>query len=199
MSNNEKKKIEARRKRQSDANFALIGRYVQAFELMVDAARTGCILILRPRVIGEKPLVAGAESDQALHPNERLVRIALSHASQTAKPLFDIFRALIIEVMTPQQNLPKEELERKNNEFVIIKDILRQLAKEYGDATDFRNGMLHSTWHIGFAPQDAVDFSHIVVHKHKVTKDGLEIEVIANDKDQIKAETENCERIADMI
>src|SRR5947207_2364955 len=68
--------------RQTGEQFEAIGRFVQAFELMVDAVRYGLL-----QLTARDPK------------HQRLLNIVFHYKSMTASPLIDIFRAIIAEIV----------------------------------------------------------------------------------------------------
>lgn len=174
---------EERKKRQTDENFALIGRYVQAFEQMVDTVRNGCVMFLSPT---------------AFH--ERFAKVVLNHQVMTAWPLFGILRSLIWEGLKANPNLSEEIQHKMNAERETMRSILKQIDAEYQDALKFRNDILHSTWRIGWTPNlEFDDFSMIEVEKLKATNEGLKILRVVQNKKEIEEQILICEGLLEMI
>jgi hypothetical protein len=140
---------EARYNRQTTENFAAIGRFVQAFELMVHATRTGSLL-----------LVAKDHSQQAL-----LNRI-LHHSALSAMPLFEIWRSLVTAIVT--ELLPNLAPEQRDTTLLV----LSQLAKDFQEIVAERNKLLHATWLIGWAGSGEQDFSRAPAMKFSWDKKG---------------------------
>ncbi len=102
--------------RQTCEQFEWIGRFVQSFELMVDAARGSALLLLRPVP-------------------QRMLNIVLHHSSMTAWPLFEIVQALYGE-MIAQDTFPKEQAD-------VVRGVLKQVAADYSDLLSQRNIVSH--------------------------------------------------------
>jgi hypothetical protein len=65
--------------------YEALGRFVEAFEMMVHEVREICI----------ERICSGVGSSE----RERLVEIAFHHQAISAKPLFDIMRAILAEIV----------------------------------------------------------------------------------------------------
>ena len=75
-----------------------------------------------------------------------LINIMLSSSALTAKPLFDIMRAMVMETMNRSvKNF--DELSRNN-----VAALLRHLASSIENIYKARNNTLHATWYIGMEP-----------------------------------------------
>jgi len=135
-------------KQQTSESFAALGRYIQEFELMVDCIRTQCTSFL-----------GGSVRSQ----------IVFSHHAFTAQPLFDLYRALILNELSnnPAKILPKDQ--------ILARDLLNDLTAYIQNSVKVRNDIVHGTWRIGWASVDQTDFRDIAVHKLKLVKDGYKI------------------------
>jgi len=117
-----------RREKNTKEQYEALGRFVEAFEAMVDKARSVSIELL---------------SRSAAH--EDLVTIALHHPAMTAKPLFEIMRAIIAEVL-------KDDHHKLHNDRHLFAAVLRQISAEYMTLVSTRNNLLHGTWFVGYIP-----------------------------------------------
>jgi hypothetical protein len=165
---------EAYQKNTKEAYEAL-GRFVEAFEMMVDSVRSICIALLGPN----------------LHSNA-LPDIVLHHQAMSAKPLFDILRAMIAEIV--KEHLKDDEHER--NTFAAV---LAHIAKAYSDLTNMRNNLLHGTWFIGSASVDDEDAAEFYVKKHTATKEGLGTLELPRKPEELAALTDECVIVRDWI
>jgi hypothetical protein len=173
---------ENRRERQAQENWAMIGRYIQHFELMVDAARSGCLMIM----CGD------------LH-HQRLVNIALNHQSMTARPLFDILRSLVYEMLGPSENASEEAQAKAKSDRGRANEIFTQLDTDYQAAVKFRNDLVHSTWRIGWGGSETEDFSEMLVYKFKATAKGLRVSHVAKTKGDIEPEIQRCDGVRSLL
>jgi hypothetical protein len=139
-------------KKNTAENYAALGRFVEAFELMVNEVREICI---------ERVCDGIGSSERA-----RLVEIAFHLQSMTAKPLFDIMRAIIAEIV----NSPTSPHYANRT---IFKDLLGYVENEYNRLYSKRNELLHGTWMVGYVSHDDPDAKEFVVRKYKTTADGL--------------------------
>lgn len=159
-------------KRQTQEQFEALGRFVQDFELMVEAVRFG----------GAGLLSAG-----------RLANIVFHHSALTAAPLFEIFRAMVIEALAESdRDVPAREQD-------VANAVLTSIADQYNHLVARRNELLHGTWHIGWASPDQEDFSKIPAMKLKVTKAGLRSVDMPRDIDELRALSSQCKRLNKMI
>jgi hypothetical protein len=156
----------------SEKAYEALGRFVEAFESMVHETRS---ITIRPL------------SDNKNMHHHGLIEIAFHHYCMTAKPLFEIFRAIIIQIVNV--SIEVQEIRKKSGRddyplpivdsfgksvSFIPSDrekflgVLKTIAKEYGDLMDLRNGLLHGSWFVGY--DSSIDFD---LHKYIVTKEGL--------------------------
>lgn len=133
------------------AQFELLGRFVQAFEEMVGAARTGCLFL----IAGSNPL------------QHRLLSIALHHRAMSAMPIFEIFRA------TASTILREEEIGITKNDISTLNKILGQIQKDYAELTKKRNDFLHGLWGIGWGDGVSEPEEDLRLLKMKVGASGL--------------------------
>jgi hypothetical protein len=162
---------------QTAAQFESLGRFVQAFELMVDAVRTSCYFFL-------------SRGDGKLG---QLLNVVLYHQSMTAGPLFEIVRGIYAIMADNYPEVFNEEEKR------TITSVLRYCAKEYSALLELRNGLLHGTWRIGWASVDQKDFSEMVVHKFKVSGAGYKLVDLPKSADELNAHTSRCESVMTLI
>ena len=117
--------------RNTKAQYEALGRFVEAFESMVEETRASSIDILA--------------QDEG---HRKLVNVSLHHSALSAKPLFEIMRALFAELL----KRPDLNLETKDRE--TFSGVLSDIAGEYSVLTNVRNNLLHGTWYIGYSSSD---------------------------------------------
>jgi hypothetical protein len=132
--------------------FEALGRFVEAFELMVNEVRETCI----------ERVCAGIGSSK----REQLIEISFHHQAMTAKPLYDIMRAIIAEIV----NNPDNPHHADNASF---RSLLGYIEGEYNHLYSKRNELLHGTWLIGYVSDDDPNASQFDIRKYKTTADGL--------------------------
>jgi len=161
---------------QSAEQFEALGRFVQAFEHMVNAARTGIIWM------------NGSGPKQ-----QHLVRIIASHAAMTAKPLFDVFRATTNSIASaPDYNIPIEEK-------ILVENLLRDVAGRYEKLLKMRNNLLHGTWYIGWASAAQTSFDEFRVIKHDVSAKGISIANNPSTIQEIHLQIDKCKSLTHII
>src|SRR5262249_8373774 len=150
MSESNKETREERRKRQADEIHAALGRYVEAFEQLVDTIRSMCIILTSHTV-----------------KHQRLMQIVFYYETMTARPLFTLYRAFIGEMLNDK------DTKIADKEKVAILGVLRTFDADYQALINTRNDYLHGTWFIGWGNNETIDFSEIGFLRFKVKNDGL--------------------------
>lgn len=158
------------------AQYAALGQFVESFELMVNEARETCITLL---------------SKDRHHRN--LIEIALHHQSLTAKPIFEMMRAVIVEIVNADIKRHLETGRRADTEPAHATDergapvqfspadrevffgVLKTIAEEYNDLVNKRNSLLHATWFVGYTSPDDRSASEFFARKYAITKDGAKL------------------------
>jgi hypothetical protein len=136
--------------------YEAIGRFVQAFELIVDHARIACKSLLRREGYREK--------------TDTLLDIIFHHHSLTARPLFDIMRFMTAQVVHD----PVNEFKTQDRDLVL--SLLKHLANSMQELVNVRNNVIHATWYIGISPgpePEHPDFAEIYGKKLEGTKKGI--------------------------
>jgi hypothetical protein len=154
--------------------FETLGRFVEAFENMVDEVRSSCMLLMGPNPF-----------------DDRLPLIAFHHGAMTAKPLFDIMRAMIAQ-------LAKGD-DIDDDERPVFKSVLNQIAREYNDLVNMRNNLLHGTWFIGYSSTEDPDAAEFYVRKQTSTKDGLGLLDLPKTAEELRALKVRCEAVRDQV
>lgn len=156
--------------------YAALGRFVEAFEALVNEVRDCCLEII-------------AASGSA---KLGLVEIAFHHQAMTAKPLFDILQAMMAEVIK-DPNAP-EYVDRE-----AFSQVLKQINKEYSDLASTRNNLLHGTWYIGYSSPDDPNSEKFQIRKFGTTKQGLKRLELPEGAAELDALTNRCEATRDWL
>jgi hypothetical protein len=140
-------------------SYEALGRFVEAFEGMVHEVRSISIRLL---------------SDDKDQSRSDLVEIALHHQSLTAKPIFEIFRAVIVQIVNT--SIEAQKTGRKTEGFSladreIFLGVMKTIADEYLTLANMRNNLLHGAWFVGYGADSLGD--EFDIHKYTVTKEGL--------------------------
>lgn len=156
--------------RNTKAQYEALGRFVEAFEMMVNEVRQTSVTLLA--------------RDPKHHD---LVQVAFHHQALTAKPLFDIMRAIIAETV----NVPNDPL---YNDRAQYRSVLGHVQREYDNLVSMRNNLLHGTWFIGYTSSDNVDATQFTIRKYTTSKDGLKsVPELPKNADQLSALTNRCD------
>jgi hypothetical protein len=160
--------------RQTKEQFEELGRFVQQFEQMVDAARFSCVQLT---------------SSSAQH--QSLMNVTFHHRSMTAEPLIQIMRALYGEKI--------KTIKPETEEVDTISSILSQIGRDYSKLAGKRNELLHGTWYIGWANPADDDFSDLKVAKFKTPATGLALAETPKKVEDLREITAECKRVGDLI
>ena len=166
-----------RRLRQIQASHAAIGEFVEAFELLIMLLRVGCM--------GFIPV------------HQQLLDVILHHESMSARPLFDIWRALasVTRSLHAAASPSKEDASDK----AVMDGVMKYIAKEFESAVSNRNMLLHGTWFIGWANATQTDFSNISLDKAKVRATGVHRLETPTTKEEIIAITQQIKTLRPLI
>jgi hypothetical protein len=143
-------------KKNTMAQYEALGRFVEAFELMVHEARVDCINMLSY----DLPIGKG-----------KLIAIPFYHQVFSAKPLFDVFRAVLREIIDDPQYQTKHGLTKSHVE--QFSGVLKAIASEYEQLSNKRNNLLHGTWFVGYRGHDNPDAESFQVRKYTTSANGL--------------------------
>jgi hypothetical protein len=155
--------------------YEALGRFVEAFEAMVNEARSTCIDIL------------SIESSQ-----ERLLEVVFHHSALTAKPLFEIMRALIAEQLKHIVKISIKDID-------VFRGVLSDIATEYFDLANTRNNLLHGTWYIGYQNTIDPNSETFRVNKYKPTKSGLAADDLPKEAGELLKLRDRCEKTRSWI
>jgi hypothetical protein len=178
-----------------------LGRFVEAFEAMVNEVRESIITLL--------------ERD---YRRRRLIEIVLHNQVFSAKPLYEVFRAVVIEIVDDAIKIQKVRKEGKGGSidrplFVdalgeplafkpedrdVFLGVMSTIAKEYGSLFETRNGLLHGTWFIGYPSEDPSS-SEFLVLKYKTNKEGLSPVALPKNAEELRELTKRCEATREWI
>ena len=182
--------------------YEMLGRFVEAFELMVHEVR-------------ETSIELAARDGR----NRRLLEIAFHHQALTAKPLFEIFRAIVAEILKDTIDGQRDK-ERgiSNAEPPLIVDssgnplpltiqdqetflgVLQFIQTKYDELVKQRNDLLHGTWFVGYPSSDDPFSSEFYIRKFKTTKRGLTaVQGLPKNAPELKELSERCEDVRNWI
>jgi hypothetical protein len=143
-------------RKNTKAQYEALGRFVEAFELMVHEARVDCINMLSYDLPAGKP---------------KLIAIPFYHQVFSAGPLFDVFRAVLREIIDDPQYQTKHDLTKSHVE--QFSGVLKAIATEYETLSNKRNNLLHGTWFVGYRGHDNPNAESFQVRKYATSADGL--------------------------
>jgi hypothetical protein len=127
-----------------------------------------------------------------------LMAIVFNYHNLTLFPLFDIFRAMTIELMNGKTKKCSED----EKSFTVR--LLKELDHDIRTMNDLRNAIIHGTWHIGTIDDDDmikfnIDPKEIRMRKLKATKQGLSSTQPVKSVDDLKRHIAECERLKKYI
>jgi hypothetical protein len=166
--------------------YEALGRFIEAFELMVNGVREGCIALLG----GHR------------HHNE----IIFHHKVMTAQPLFEIYRAIFSQQLA--QGYYPEHLGRgyrpakrewSAGESEKMRGVMNAISAEYDALASKRNALLHATWDIGTATQNDPLATEFVATKMSVTKMGLAAVDMPKQAKELRHLARRCEETREWI
>lgn len=153
--------------------YETLGRFVEAFELMVAVVRGICIDLLHQD---------GRDGD-----HDYLLPIAFHHQVMTAKPLFEIMRATIADKL-------KNAHHRWHADRDFYREVLTFVQNDYNDLVNKRNNLLHATWIIGGRSGRDPDASRFYLSKYTTTEHGLEMLDLPKTAAELEMLTEKCDQ-----
>jgi hypothetical protein len=146
--------------------FAALGRFIQNFEHIVSSLRTECSRLVKGGDLG-----SGVVPGNVILFYWNICALTFHHDSMTAKPLVDIWQAMVSEQCRALVALSK--LSEQGH--LISLEIVRDIANDIRALANTRNMLIHATWHIGFwRPGEVGGLSSMHVEKYKVPKSGLQ-------------------------
>ncbi len=178
MTGNDEEAREQKREQQTNEIYAAIGKYVIAFELLVHAVRTACILLTT-----------------ANNKHQQLMNIIFHHKLMSAWPIFDVYQSLVGHLVFEHDTNDGANSE----ETKIIRDVLKQINIDYQAICDKRNDHLHATWLVGWGNETTTDFSKIGFIKGKPTRDGLKFMPGPENAEGVTALAKECDDLTDFF
>jgi hypothetical protein len=129
---------------------AALGRFVTVFEDTVNLIRTATVGMLATN-----------------RRSEKLVNIAFHSSVMTAAPLFQVFRAVVGQIVTD------EDFEFPRLEGQEILSVMNQVAGEFDAIQQTRNSLLHGTWEVGWCGEPGNGMPIFSVTRLKPSRTGL--------------------------
>jgi hypothetical protein len=176
------------KEKNTQKQYAALGRFVQSFETMVHAARIGAYYLLFDGFVWDERL----GSQQA-----SLVGISLFHQSLTAKPIFEIFRAMLMEKISEKPY--KDVYHIRDEEITIYSGVLGAISGEYELLANKRNDLLHGTWFVGFTDSDNPHAAKFQVIRHRTTAEGLKKLKMPETAPELDALSKRCDETTTWI
>src|SRR6266481_3724405 len=157
-----------------------LGRFVEAFEMMVAEVREACIGLFSLNLVQKREL-----------------EIVFHHRIMTAQPLFEIFRASMVERLADDDFRKRNDMDDLDR--VSFIGVLRAIAGEYSKLINKRNSLLHGTWFVGFTSNDDPDSSEFEVIKYDVAAEGLRRAALPKDVASLSALRARCEEVRSWV
>jgi hypothetical protein len=137
-------------------NLIRLGQFIEAFEMMVHEVRIDCIWLL--------------SADFPLR-RQQLISIPFHHQALSAKPLFDVFRTILMDMIGHDKF--RRDYGLTDSDIKNFSGVLSTIAREYDDLANKRNSLLHGTWFVGYRGADDPDASTFHVSKYTPRASGL--------------------------
>jgi len=150
--------------------YEALGRFIEAFEMMIEEIRGISVDCIRRTVCQEK--IEKPDDKSWDEWNEEILRevlileIPFHHQGATAKPLFDTMRAIIAEIVNVKSSPYYEERG-------TYKALLGHIEAEFNSLSWKRNDLLHGTWRIGYVDFDDPTASTFDIRRYKLTAEGM--------------------------
>jgi hypothetical protein len=139
--------------------YEALGRFVEAFEDMVDEVRSACMELLY-------------QNDKSTRNELRwmLLHIVFHQQSMTAKPLLQIMRSMVGEISKKFRDGGEPNFD--NAEFSAFSEVIKIVDREYDQLVRTRNNLLHARWGMEFPFEDDPDGLKFFIFKGGSNKDG---------------------------
>jgi len=157
-----------------------LGQFVEAFEQMVHEVRSACSFLLDPKL--ERQMV---------------VSTALHHSVMTAKPLFDILRAIVAETVKNEKVRKAKQINEETRN--ILSGVLRVINEQYTDLVNTRNNLLHGTWFVGFGDKDDPESEEFAISKLSVSQTGVAPLELPKNATQLAELASRCRKLGGWI
>jgi hypothetical protein len=157
--------------------YEALGRFVEAFEMMVNEARGCCI----------KLLGRGLTSRQV-----DLVAIPLHHQSFSAKAIFETFRTVLVETIKHKKFAETHGLSEEGID--DFSSVLAATNSEYESLANKRNNLLHGTWFVGYRGSHDPDAETFYVSKFTTSGEGLKAVKLPKTTAELDTLRERCEQ-----
>jgi hypothetical protein len=149
--------------------YAALGRFVTVFEETVNLIRTAAVGMLATS-----------------HRHEKLVNIAFHSTVMTAAPLFQVFRAVVGQMVTDDEyGFPKSM-------GPDILSVMNQVASEFDVIQQARNNLLHGTWEVAWCGAHGNGLPVFTVTKLKPSRTGLSRAEVPSRPDELGDLTNRC-------
>lgn len=152
-----------------------LGRFVEAFELMVNEVRETCIDLL------------SKDGD-----HRDLVRIAFHHQSLSAKPSIEIMRTIVTEVVSNPSSFHHGDKE-------IFVEVLGKIQGAYEHLSNMRNNLLHGTWFVGFVSEDDPNAETFYLRKYTASAGGFKEIRLPKAAKELRRLRDNCDIVRSWI
>jgi hypothetical protein len=152
---------------QSRRSFEAVGRFIQSFELILDAARFGCT-----------QLVATNPAQQ------RLLGIAFAHPVLAACPLTEILHAMLSEIVHQRTDGAKDERD-------VTIALLEQVTQDCKRIVASANRLLRGAWDVGHSHARAADGDSALAFSADIFRATLQIDKIS----ALEVLTADCTRL----
>ena len=161
---------------QTREQFEALGRFVQAFELMIFAIRSGIEGRLQQ------------ESQNMVY----FTRMIFHHRVLTAGPLWELFRGIIFTDVNELRPVSPSDSD-------AFHDALSKIGKQIEALISSRNSIFHGTPFIGWASAEQEDFSELTIVKWGVSSKGWKQTATPKSVHDLGVLVDRCKRVEEAV
>lgn len=163
-------------KAETEEQFAALGRFVQAFEHVINSMRM---------TIANRLQTASPE----------LVEMSvflLNHDGMTAWPVWQVYRSMVSSLV------PKDDPSNKSDTVTFTK-VLRKIAAEFEELIKLRNSIVHGTPMIGWTTADKTRPEKMRIHKWKVGATGFSAAKLPESASELLQVVKRCRAVNEAV
>jgi hypothetical protein len=167
--------------------YAALGRFVEAFEDMVDEVRSACM-----------ELIFRNDSSARSELRWMLLHIVFYQRVLTANPLFQIMRSMAGEIFKRLRDGGERNFD--DAEFAAFSAVMKMIGREYTSLVVTRNNLLHAQWGMEFPFEDDPDGLKLFIFKGESNKDGwAPLENLPQTASELLSLSKKCQEVSHWV